>query len=117
MQIKFSARHGQVSEETRDWITEKIEKLPRLYDRIMSIEVVVDLEHRETPSVELKVSAKQNDFVATNQAEGLLASVDGAVEKMEQQLRKHKEKVKDRHRGVGNRQSSEPLDEPGLETP
>jgi putative sigma-54 modulation protein len=103
VQIKFSARHGHVSEETRDWITEKIERLPRLYDRILAIEVVVDLEHRETPSVELRVLAKQNEFVAAHQAEGLPASVDGVVEKMEQQLRKHKEKIQDRHRGPGSK--------------
>lgn len=105
MQIKFTARHGHISEETRDWITEKIEKLPRIYDRIMAIEVIADLEHRETPSVELRVLAKQNELVATHQGEGLLASVDGVVDKMEQQLRKHKEKIQDRHRGAGSKQA------------
>jgi ribosomal subunit interface protein len=41
--------------------------------------------------------------VAVGQAENLLAAVDVAVDKMEQQLRKHKEKVQDRHRGAGPR--------------
>ena len=34
-----------------------------------------------------------------------MASVDVVVDKMEQQLRKHKEKVQDRHRGAGHRES------------
>ena len=33
-----------------------------------------------------------------------MASVDNVVVKMEQQLRKYKEKVQDRHRGPGHRQ-------------
>jgi putative sigma-54 modulation protein len=54
--------------------------------------------------VDLKVSAKKHDFVAVAQAENLLAAVDATVEKMEQQLRKHKEKAQDRHRGAGYRE-------------
>jgi len=42
--------------------------------------------------------------VARDQSDNLMSSVDTAVHKVEQQLRKYKEKVQDRHR---NRQKSE----------
>ncbi|MEN6406270.1 MAG: ribosome-associated translation inhibitor RaiA [Thermoguttaceae bacterium] len=101
----ISIRHGHVSDATQAMIQEKLEKLPRLYDRVSAIELTIDLEHRDQPAVDLKVSAKKHDdFVAVAQAENLLAAVDAVVEKMEQQLRKHKEKVQDRHRGVGHRE-------------
>ena len=109
MQIKISTRHGNLSDETRQKITEKVEKLSRLFDRLSSVEVTVDLEHRDTPVVDLKASAKhKHDFVATNRSENLMGSVDQVVEKMEQQLRKHKEKIQDRHRGAGHRQTPKP---------
>ena len=38
----------------------------------------------------------------------LMAAVDDVVEKMEQQLRKYKQKVQDRHRGAGHRQVEAP---------
>jgi ribosomal subunit interface protein len=61
----------------------------------------------------LKVSAEhKHDFVATAQAENVLASIDVVVEKMEQQLRKYKEKVQDRHRNSGHRPSEAPSDTP-----
>jgi putative sigma-54 modulation protein len=102
VQIDVSIRHGHITDATQAVVQEKLDKLTRLYDRISAIEVTVDLEHRDQPVVDLKVSAKKHDFVAVAQAENLLAAVDAAVDKMEQQLRKHKEKVQDRHRGVSH---------------
>jgi putative sigma-54 modulation protein len=104
VQMNISIRHGHVSDATQAMIQEKLDKVTRLYDRIGAFEITIDLEHRDLPSVDLKVSTKKHEFVATGQAENLLAAVDVAVEKMEQQLRKHKEKVQDRHRGAGHRE-------------
>ena len=99
MQINISTRHGHLSNETQEKIREKLEKLTRLYDRLASIDVTIDLEHRDAPNVDLRVSAKhKHDFVAISRSLELMASIDEVVEKMEQQLRKYKEKVQDRHR-------------------
>ncbi len=107
MQIRISARHGHLSDESQAKITEKIEKLPRYYDRLSSIDVTVDLEHRDAPDVDLRVSADhKHDFVAVCQSMELMAAVDDVVEKMEQQLRKYKQKLQDRHRGPGHRQAT-----------
>ncbi|MBU4400189.1 MAG: ribosome-associated translation inhibitor RaiA, partial [Planctomycetes bacterium] len=78
-------------------------KLDRLYDRLNAINAIIDLEHRNQPVVDLKASAKKHEFVAVGEAENLPAAVDAAIDRMEQQLRKHKEKVQDRHRGAGHR--------------
>jgi putative sigma-54 modulation protein len=107
VQINISARHGHVSEETQEKIREKLEKLPRIYDRITAIELTIDLERREMPLVDVKVSAKHTpDFLASSMSENLLSSIDNVVEKLEQQLRKHKGKMQDRHRGSGRRQEA-----------
>ena len=89
MQIKISARHGHLSDETQAKIREKLEKLPRYYDRLSSIDVTVDLEHRDSPDIDLRVSAEhKHDFVAVCRSVELMAGVDDVVKKMEQQLRK-----------------------------
>jgi putative sigma-54 modulation protein len=102
VQINISIRHGHISDATEAVIREKLEKLTRLYDRVSAVELTADMEHRDQPTVDLKVSAKKHDFVAVAQADNLLAALDDAVDKMEQQLRKHKEKVQDRHRSAGH---------------
>jgi putative sigma-54 modulation protein len=109
VQISISTRHGHLSDETQDKIKEKVEKLVRLYDQLSAIEVTVNLEHREAPDVDLRVSAKhKHDFVAVCESMELTAAIDDVVEKMEQQLRKYKQKVQDRHRGPGHRQLETP---------
>ena len=104
MQINISVRHGHLSDATRTKIATKVEKLGRFFERLTSIEVTVDLEHEQTPTVDIRVSAEhKHDFVATEQSTSLMAALDGVVHKLEQQLRKYKEKVQDHHRATTTR--------------
>ena len=105
MQVKISIRHGTVSEETQSKIIAKVEKLGRLFERLTQIEVTIDLERRDEPVVDLKVNAEhRHDFVASLRSGDLLGSVDQAVHKVEQQLRKYKQKIQDHHRSNGSRE-------------
>jgi putative sigma-54 modulation protein len=95
VQINITVRHGSLGASTQERITEKVEPLRKFFDRVTAMNVVVDLEHREAPTVELLISAEHHEeFVARAQAETVLAGIDGVIDKMEQQLRKHKEKLK-----------------------
>src|SRR6185436_19370772 len=99
------ARHGHLSEPTRSKITAKLEKLSRYFERLTAIDLTVNLEHEESPDVELRVSAEhKHDFRATDQAEDMMVAVDNVIHKLEQQLRKYKEKVQEHHRTPGLRQ-------------
>jgi putative sigma-54 modulation protein len=105
VQINISTRHGHLSEATQGKIGAKLERLPRLFERLTAIEVTVDLEHKDSPTVDLRISAEhKHDFVATEQAGELMASIDGCIHKVEQQLRKYKQKVQDHHKTPGLRQ-------------
>ena len=104
MQIRVSTRHGHLNEESQNKIRAKIEKLPRYFERLTSIEVTIDLSDSDRPTVDLNVSAEhKHDFIASDQSTELMASIDAVVHKMEQQLRKYKEKIQDRNRGGGTR--------------
>lgn len=93
MQINISARHGHLSPATQEKITEKVEKLKRFNERMTSIQVTVDLEHRDSPSVEIRVTAEHSEeSVATASADNALAALDVAMNKVEGQLRKHRDK-------------------------
>lgn len=115
MQIKISTRHGSVSEETQSKIIAKLEKLGRYFGRLTQIEVTVDLERRDEPAVDLNVSAEhKRDFVARFRSGELMNAVDQAVHKIEQQLRKYKQRIQERHRSPGARPLEAPEDvEPG----
>jgi putative sigma-54 modulation protein len=94
VQVNVSARHGTLSTHDQEVIREKSEKVRRLFDRVNAVEVTVDFQHQEEPHVEINVSAEHsNDFVASSKASTVIAALDGAIQKVEQQLRKHKEKL------------------------
>jgi putative sigma-54 modulation protein len=105
VQLNIAIRHGHVSEPTQEMIRERVAKMARLYEHLGNVEVTIDMEHRDKPTVDLKVVVTKHEFVAVGQAENLVAAVDMAIDKMEQQLRKHKEKVQDRHRSTGHREA------------
>jgi putative sigma-54 modulation protein len=97
VQVNISTRHGNLSAETQEKIKEKVEKLRRLFDRVTAIHVTANLEHREAPSLEIRVGVEHaEDFVAAETAASLAAALDGAIHKLEQQLRKYKDKRRDR---------------------
>jgi putative sigma-54 modulation protein len=98
LQIKISARHGHLNEASQDFIRDKAEKLLHIFERLTMIEVTVDLKNHET-CVEMLVSAEhKHDFVAHETHPELMTAVEAVVAKLEQQLRRYKEKVQDHHR-------------------
>ena len=111
VQINISARHGHLSPATQEKIHEKVEGVRRFFDRIQAIRVTVDLEHRDAPTLELCVDAEHHDdFVAAVQADTVLAALDGAIEKIEQQLRKFKERLKE-HRATSHKHLEPPTED------
>ena len=96
MNIKINARHMSITQAMRDYAQEKAEKLQRYFDRITSIEVVMDTE-ADVPMVEVVVTASRNNtFIGRHKGEDMYGCVDNALHKAEEQLRRHKDKVRDR---------------------
>ena len=101
MQVKISVRHGHLGEATQSAIREKAEKLLHLFDRLTMIEVTVDMKKTEEDRchVEFVVQAEhKHDFVAQESQYDLLAAVDLALNKIQGQIRRYKEKIQDHRR-------------------
>ncbi len=96
VQINVSARHGTLGGADSATIREKAEKLQRFHERINAIAITVDFQHQDKPWLEINVTAEHApEFVASANASTVLAAMDAAMSKVEQQLRKHKEKQTD----------------------
>jgi putative sigma-54 modulation protein len=110
VQTTISARHGHLSTGSQDKITEKVEVVRKFFDRVTAISVTVDVEHRDRPQVELRVRAEHHDeFVAMDEADTIFAALDGAIEKMENQLRRFKERLKE-HRAIPHKHLEPPAE-------
>jgi len=92
VQILVTGRHVEIPPDVRQYLDEKINKLPRFYDRIHEVEVIFD-HQSEQLTVEFIVRADhKHTFVAKETGPEAVALIDIGVEKLERQLRKHKEK-------------------------
>ena len=106
MQVNVSTRHGQLQNGDQELITEKVERLRRLFDRINAIDVTVDLQDK--PVLEIVVSAEGvDDVVGRADANTVIAALDTAIPKVEHQLRRIKDK-KTEHRKSDPRKSEPP---------
>jgi putative sigma-54 modulation protein len=106
VQIKVSARHGHLSPASQSKVVAKVSRLNRYFDRLTALNVTVDLQNSSQPSVEIVASAEHfHELVSREDSAQLWRSVDGAVQKLEQQLRKHKEKVRDHKHVQSSRHS------------
>ena len=104
MQVTVTGRHMGVSDALREYCGEKAERLPRFFDRIQAIEFV--LEGKDgIHVVEIIVhSPGVQPFVATERHEDAYAAVDLLIDKIEEQLRRYKERHRNRKhppRGTG----------------
>jgi putative sigma-54 modulation protein len=102
----ISGKHIPVTEEIKMYAQEKTSKLPRYYDGVNQVEVVVDGSHGASKvTVEIIARGEHgNVFVATHAGEEARPCIDGALHKLEMQLRKKKTKQRDRkHTGENDR--------------
>jgi putative sigma-54 modulation protein len=100
MQVTVSARHGFLSPSDQQQISEKVEKLRRLLDLISSVLVTADLEHPESPRVEVQVVAEHvGELVASATGPSVISALDMTIPKIEQQVRRAKEKLTGHRQG------------------
>jgi putative sigma-54 modulation protein len=106
----ISGKHSPVSEEIKTYAQEKTSKLPRYYDGINQVEVIVDGSHgANKAAVEIIARGEHgNVFVATHAGEELRACIDGALHKLEMQLRKKKTRLRDNKHTGGNSDHARP---------
>lgn len=95
MQISITGRHMELTDSLREYATSRLEKLNSEFPRLQSAQVVLDVEkHRQM--AEIVVHAPNHVVVdAKEETSDLYASIDGAVDKAEKQLRKIRDKMVD----------------------
>jgi putative sigma-54 modulation protein len=109
VQVAITSRHGHLSPGVQDHIRQKAEKLLTYFERVTAITVTTDTQ-RDDAVVEILVDAEhKHNFVATESASTVTAAFDLALHKMEQQIRKYKEKIQDHRRTPSTGEVAEQL--------
>jgi len=95
MKVIITGRHLHLDDNMRSYAEEKIHKAETYFNRIIEAHMILSAEkHRRM--AEITLTAKRAKFHAREETEDIYASIDGVMEKVDAQLRKYKEKVRDR---------------------
>lgn len=96
MQITVTGRHFEITAPLREHIESKINKLTRYLEGITDANVVLSVEkHRHIAEFTLQVNGK-SPIRAVEEMHDMYLAVDTALEKIERQVRKKKDKGTDR---------------------
>ena len=97
MQVHITGRHVEITDGIREHVYAKIDRSLSGLTRVQDVQVVLELQKR-THTAEVIVKGKNHIHVeAESMSENMYTSIDEAVEKVERQLRKLREKVQDHH--------------------
>ena len=92
MQINITGHHVEVTPALRAYVTEKIQKLIRHSDKVNSINVILKVEKLQQHA-EATVNASGRTIFANETASDMYASIDGLVDKLDRQVRRHKDRI------------------------
>lgn len=96
MDITISGRHLEITEAIRGYAEDKASKLPKYYDQIHKIELVLDGQQPAKRAEIVVHASHQSRFVASHEGEDLYGCIDQAIHKVQQQLTAHKEMHRNR---------------------
>jgi putative sigma-54 modulation protein len=95
--ITISGRHLEITQAIRQYAEEKAAKLPKFYDLVQTIEMILDGHEARLKRAEVVVVAEhKNRFVAHHEGEDLYGCIDQAIHKIQTQLTTHKERFRNR---------------------
>jgi putative sigma-54 modulation protein len=96
MQPTVTGHHIDVTTALRDYFQTKFGKLERHFDNMTDIHCVLTVE-KLVQKAEATIHLGGGTIHADAQHEDMYAAIDGLVDKLDRQVKKHKEKLTDHH--------------------
>ncbi len=105
MKIEFTGRGIEITDALKSFTEEKLNKLSRFIDNILDVQVRMIVEkHRHT--AEIVIKAGHEKLVAKETTNDMYASIGGALDKIEKQAKRLKDKfVTKKRKSVGKEEN------------
>ncbi len=101
MQMSLSGHHVEITDALRSYVDDKFERLERHFDQVINVHVVLSVE-KLRQKAEATIHVNGGSVFADSVHEDMYAAIDGLIDKLDRQVKKHKEK-KIGHRGNGQK--------------
>ncbi|MEM7020288.1 MAG: ribosome-associated translation inhibitor RaiA [Pseudomonadota bacterium] len=102
MQVNLSGHHLDITDALRSYVDTKMDRLERHFDHVTNMHVVLSVEKlRQKAEGTLRVSGAK--LFANAEHEDMYAAIDALAGKLDRQILKHKEKLKNHHHKTNSR--------------
>ncbi|OQX62748.1 MAG: ribosomal subunit interface protein [Desulfococcus sp. 4484_241] len=98
MQVSITFKNIESSERLKNFVKEKLGKLDRLFDSPAKADVTLSVE-KFRRIAEVNISGDRLNIIGKEETEDMYASIDMVLDKLEKQIKKKKEKIKQRRTG------------------
>jgi len=95
MNLEITFRHMDSSEPLKKYIQEKMSGFSKFLHEPIDVHVVLEVQKKIHQLAEVTIRSKNYRFHCVEESENMYAAVDLVVDKIQRQLVKHKEKVKE----------------------
>ncbi len=92
MQIELTGHHIEVTDSLKSYVNEKMARLERHFDKVSNIHVILAVEGVRHKA-EATVHMSGHDVFANCTEDDMYAAIDHLVDKLDRQVKKHKEKI------------------------
>jgi putative sigma-54 modulation protein len=93
MQLNVSGHHVEVTDSLRNYVSTKLERIERHFDRITNMRVILSVE-KQRQKAESTIHISGGEIYAAAEDNDLYAAIDQLADKLDRQLIKKKEKTK-----------------------
>ena len=100
MQIELTGHHLTITPAIRNFVNEKFKRLERHFDHVINTHVVLSVE-KVRHQAEASLLVSRNKIFANATADDMYVAIDDLINKLDRQIVKHKEKIKDHHNQEG----------------
>ncbi|PMV26609.1 MULTISPECIES: ribosome hibernation-promoting factor, HPF/YfiA family [unclassified Pseudomonas] len=100
MQVNISGHHVEVTPPLRDYVEQKLRKLEGHFDKITNVQVIMKVDKLQQ-KIEATLQIPGGEVVANAEHDDMYAAIDLLTDKLDRQLKKHKEKNLSLLQGTG----------------
>lgn len=93
MQINLTGHHIELTDSLHDYVNEKMGKLEKHFDKVSNTHVILSVENVRHKA-EATVNMSGNNIFAESTENDMYSAIDSLVDKLDRQVKKHKEKLK-----------------------
>lgn len=92
MQISLTGHHVDITNALHSYVDTKFERLERHFDHVSNVHVILSVE-KLRQKAEATLHLNGANVFADAVHEDMYAAIDGLVDKLDRQVKKHKEKM------------------------